>query len=76
MPPPHSYIPAHSLIFAPSGSAPPEVRLEAFKAVLDGVPTGAYDEQVITWLSSQDDPTAKALLALMWRCRETGVQPK
>ena len=71
MRPPHEYVPARSLLFAPPGSAPPEVRLEAIKAVLQGIPTGAYDDQVITWLSNQDDPTAKALLGLMWRCRET-----
>lgn len=76
MRPPHDYIPARSPIFAPQGSAPPAVRLEAFKAVLEGVPTGAFDDQVITWLSGQDDPTAKTLLSLMWRCRETGLPPK
>ena len=74
MKPPHAYIPAHSPIFAPPGSASPAVRLEAFKAVLDGVPTGVYDDQVITWLSEQDDPTAKTLLSLLWRCRETGMR--
>jgi hypothetical protein len=71
MQPPHEYIPARSPIFAP-----PAVRLEAVKAVLDGVPTGAYDEQVMTWLSNQSDPNVKTLLSLMWRCRETGVLPK
>jgi hypothetical protein len=71
MRPPHEYVPARSLLFAPQGSAPPEVRLEAFKAVLQGIPTGSYDDQVITWLSNQDDPTAKVLLGLLWRCRET-----
>jgi hypothetical protein len=76
MPPPHQYVPAHSPIFAPPGSAPQAVRLEAVKAVLDGVPTGAYDEQVMTWLSTQSDPTVKTLLSLMWRCRETGMPPK
>jgi hypothetical protein len=75
MRPPHDYIPAHSPIFAPPGSAPPAVRLEAFKAVLEGVPTGAFDDQVIAWLADQNDPTAKTLLSLMWRCRETGVTP-
>jgi hypothetical protein len=71
MRPPHEYVPARSLLFAPTGSAPPEVRLEALQAVLEGVPTGRYDDQVISWLSNQDDPTVKALLGLMWRCRET-----
>jgi hypothetical protein len=73
MRPPHEYIPTRSLIFAPPGSAPPAVRLEAFKAVLEGMPTGAYDDQVITWLSNQDDPTVKTILSLMWRCRETSL---
>ena len=73
MPPPHEYIPARSLVFAPQGSASPAVRMEAFKAVLEGIPTGAYDDRVITWLCNQDDPTAKTIASLMWRCRETGL---
>jgi len=47
--------------------------MEAFKAVLEGIPTGAYDDRVITWLCNQDDPTAKTVVSLMWRCRETGL---
>jgi hypothetical protein len=73
MRPPHEYIPVRSSIFAPPGSAPPAVRLEAFRAVLEGIPTGAYDDQVIAWLCDQDDPTAKTVASLMWRCRETDV---
>ena len=73
MPPPHEYIPARPVLFAPQGSAPPAVRMEAFKAVLEGVPTGAYDDRVITWLCNQDDPTVKTVVSLLWRCRETGV---
>ena len=73
MAPPHAYIPPRSIVFAPPGSGSPAVRMEAFKAVLEGVPTGAYDDKVITWLCSLDDPTAKTVVSLMWRCRETGL---
>jgi hypothetical protein len=73
MRPPHEYVPARSPIFAPPGSGSPAVRMEAFQAVLEGIPTGAYDEQVISWLCDQDDPTAKTILSLLWRCRETGL---
>ncbi len=76
MPPPHEYIPVRASTFAPQGSAPPAVRMEAFKAVLEGIPTGAYDERVITWLCDQDDPTVKTVVSLMWRCRVTDVIPR
>ena len=43
-PPPHSYIPDGSIEAAPyHGYCPPEVRQEAFDAVLEGVEMGAYD---------------------------------
>lgn len=45
-PPPHSYIPDGSIEAAPyHGYCPPEVRQEAFDAVLEGVEIGAYDCQ-------------------------------
>jgi hypothetical protein len=73
MRPPHDYIPIRSSTFAPPGTASPAVRMEAFKAALEGIPTGAYDDRVIAWLCEQDDPTAKTVVSLMWRCRETDV---
>ena len=42
--PPHSYIPAGPVEAAPyEGYCPPEMRQEAFAAVLEGVELGAYD---------------------------------
>jgi hypothetical protein len=42
--PPHAYIPTGPVEAAPYlGYCPPEVRQEAFSAVLEGVETGTYD---------------------------------
>jgi len=50
--PPHAYIPAGPVEAAPYlGYCPPEVRQEAFAAVLDGVETGAYDRRIVAWLT-------------------------
>ena len=55
--PPHAYIPAGPVEAAPYlGYCPPEVRQEAFGAVLEGVETGAYDTQIVNWLTGWDDP--------------------
>jgi hypothetical protein len=71
--PPHAYIPAGPVETAPYlGYCPPEVRLEAFGAVLEGVETGAYDAQIVNWLAGWDDPTCRAIASLMWRCHLAG----
>lgn len=67
---PHPYVPPGPLESAPRGDFNPrEVRGEAFAAVLDGIPTGAYDHRMIAWLTDLDDPTCQAFASLMWRCR-------
>jgi hypothetical protein len=71
--PPHAYIPAGPVEAAPYlGYRPPEVRQEAFGAVLEGVETGAYDTQIVNWLTGWDDPTCRTIASLMWRCRLAG----
>ena len=71
--PPHIYIPAGPLEAAPHlGYCPPEVRQEAFSAVLEGVKLGAYDTQIVNWLTGWDDPTCRTIASLMWRCRLAG----
>jgi len=72
--PPHAYIPAGPLEAAPYlGYRPPEVRQEAFSAVLEDVETGTYDTQIVNWLTGWDDPTCRTLASLMWRCRLAGA---
>lgn len=67
------YVPAGPLESAPRGDFHPrEVRREAFAAVLDGIPMGAYDHRMIAWLTDLDDPTCQAFASLMQRCREAG----
>jgi len=67
---PHAYIPARPVEAAPYlGNSPPEVRQEAFAAVLEGVETGTYDTQIVNWLTGWDDPTCRTIASLMWRCR-------
>jgi hypothetical protein len=71
--PPHAYIPTGPVEAAPYlGYCPPEVRQEAFSAVLEGVETGAYDMQIVNWLTGWDDPTCRTIASLMWRCRLAG----
>ena len=54
--PPHAYIPTGPVEAAPYlGYCPPEVRQEAFSAVLEGVELGAYHRRIITWLAQWDD---------------------
>ena len=68
--PPHSYIPDGPIEAAPyHGYCPPEIRQEAFGAVLEGVETGAYDRRIIAWLAQWDDTTCRTITSLMWRCR-------
>jgi hypothetical protein len=80
--PPHAYIPIGPVEAAPYlGYSPPEVRQEAFSAVLEGVETGAYDMQIVNWLTGWDDPTCRTIASLMWRCRlpggaEAGRRPR
>jgi hypothetical protein len=48
----HAYIPAGPVDAAPYvGYCPPEVRQEAFSAVLEGIEMGAYDTQIVNWLT-------------------------
>lgn len=69
----HEYVPAGPLEKAPEGGyRKPAVRLEAFAAVLDGVPAGAYDQRIIDWLCGLDDTTCRTLASLMERCRQAG----
>ena len=71
--PPHAYVPAGPVEAAQyEGYCPPEVRQEAFSAVLEGVETGAYDTQIVNWLTGWDDPTCRTIASLMWRCRLAG----
>jgi hypothetical protein len=71
--PPHAYIPAGPVEAAPYLSCcPPEVRQEAFSAVLEGVETGAYDRRIVAWLTRWDDTTCRTIASLMWRCRRAG----
>jgi hypothetical protein len=49
------------------------VRQEAFAAVLEGLELGAYDRQIVNWLTSWDDPTCRTIASLMWRCRLAGA---
>ena len=71
--PPHAYIPAGPVEAAPyEGYCPPEVRQEAFAAVVEGMETGAYDCRIIAWLAQLDDTTCRTIASLMWRCRLAG----
>jgi hypothetical protein len=68
--PPHDYVPAGPVETAPYlGYRRPEIRREAFTAVLDGVETGAYDLRILAWLTQWDDTTCRTIASLMWRCR-------
>ena len=72
--PPHPYIPAGPVETAPyAGYCQPETRQAAFAAVLQGVPTGAYDARMVSWLVGWDDPTCRTVTSLMWRCRLAGA---
>lgn len=72
--PPHSYIPDGPAEAAPPGGyCPPEVRQEAFDAVLEGVETGAYDRRITAWLAGLDDSTCRTIASLLWRCRLAGA---
>lgn len=71
---PHPYIPPGPVEAAPYlGYCQPEVRQEAFTAVLAGVQMGAYDTRMINWLVGWDDPTCRTIASVMWRCRLAGV---
>lgn len=71
--PPHDYIPAGPLETAPGGGfRDPQVRREAFAAVLAGVETGAYGQRVIDWLCDLDDPTCRTVAYLLWQARLAG----
>ena len=73
---PHEYIPAGPVEAAPLGGYwPPEVRLDAFSAVLEDVETGAYDHRIIAWLAQLDDTTCRTIASLMWRCRLASAAP-
>jgi len=71
--PPHAYINSGPVEAAPyEGYCPPEVRREAFTAVLDGVEMGAYDLRIVAWLTQWDDTTCRTIASLMWQCRLAG----
>jgi hypothetical protein len=73
--PPHAYTPSGPVEAAPYlGYCPPEVRQEAFAAVLEGVKTGSYDRLIIAWLAQWDDATCRTIASLLWRCRLAGVK--
>lgn len=70
----HDYVPAGPVEAAPlAGYCRPEIRREAFAAVLEGVELGAYDERMIAWLADWDDPTCRTIASLTWRCRLAGA---
>jgi len=72
--PPHAYVPAGPVEAAPYlGYCPPEVRQEAFAAVLEGAGLGAYDERMVEWLTQWDDTTCRTIASIMWRCRRAGA---
>jgi hypothetical protein len=71
---PHPYIPPGPVETAPySGYCQPEIRQAAFAAVLQGIPIGAYDQRMVSWLVGWDDPTCRTFASLMWRCRLAGT---
>ena len=73
---PYDYIPGGPVEAAPPGGyCPPEVRQEAFSAVLEDVEKGAYDYRIIAWLAQLDDTTCRTIASLMWRCRLAGAAP-
>ncbi len=70
---PHSYIPDGPIESAAlAGYCRPEIRQEAFAAVLEGVELGAYDRRIVAWLIQLDDTTCRTVASLMWRCRLAG----
>ncbi len=72
--PPHAYVPAGPVEAAPYlGYCRPEIRREAFAAVLEGVELGAYDERMVEWVVSWDDPTCRTIASILWRCRLAGA---
>jgi len=71
---PHPYIPPGPVETAPYlGYCQPETRQAAFAAVLRGVPMGAYDTRMVSWLVGWDDLTCRTIASLMWRCRVAGA---
>ena len=71
---PHEYVPDGPVETAPlAGYCRPEIRREAFAAVLEGVETGAYDQRIVAWLAQLDDTTCRTIASLMWRCRCAGA---
>jgi hypothetical protein len=70
---PHSYVPDGPVETIPDpGYCLPATRLEAFAAVLQGVPLGAYDRRMVGWLVGWDDSTCRTIASIMWRCRLAG----
>ncbi len=60
---PHEYVPDGPVETAPlAGDCRPEIRREAFAAVLEGVHTGAYDERMVEWLVGRRSPAQAALM--------------
>jgi hypothetical protein len=71
---PHEYIPDGPVETGPYlGFCQPEIRQQAFAAVLQGVPMGAYDVRMVNWLVGWDDPTCRTIASLMWRSRLAGA---
>ena len=72
--PPDEYVPPGPLETAPAGGfRQPGEREAAFAAVLDGVPLGAHDRNVLGWLVHLDDQTCRTIASVMWRCRVAGA---
>jgi hypothetical protein len=58
----HPCVPPGPVETAPYlGYCQPEVRQEAFAAVLAGVQMGAYDTRIVNWLVGWDDPTCRTM---------------
>jgi hypothetical protein len=52
----------------------PEECRAALLAALHGVPLGAYDERILTWLTEWDVPTVAAVISLLWRVRDAAAR--
>ena len=70
---PHDYSPDGPVQAAPyEGYCRPRTKQEPFAAPLQGVHMGAYDECIIAWLMSWDDPACRTIASLMHPCRLAG----
>jgi hypothetical protein len=70
---PGAYVPPGPLETSPGGSHHNAgFRRMALGQVLRGVELGAWDVEVLDWLSRADDPTVRTLCSLIHRARLAG----